>query len=57
MPDIPLEVTEHTLCLIPGSKPAKQRMRCFDDVRHMAIAKEITKLLAARFNKEVYHSD
>ena len=57
MPGIPREVTEHALCLVPGSKPAKQRLRRFDDERHRAIGKEIAKLLAAGFIKEVYHSD
>ena len=57
MPGIPREVAEHALRLIPGLKPAKQRLRHFDDERHRAIGKEIAKLLAARFIKEVYHSD
>ena len=49
MPGIPWEVVEHALCLIPGSKPAKQRLRRFDDERHRAIGEEVAKLLAARF--------
>ena len=57
MPDIPWEVTEHALHLIPGSKPAKQRLRRFDDERRRAIGEEIAKLLATGFIKEVYHSD
>ena len=57
MPGIPREVAEHTLCLILGLKPAKQRLRCFDDERHRAIGEEIAKLLAARFIREVFHSD
>ena len=57
MPDIPWEVIEHALHLIPGSKPAKQCLRCFDDERCRAIGEEIAKLLAAGFIKEVYHSD
>ena len=57
MPGIPREVVEHALCLISGSKPTKQRLRRFDDERHMAIGEEIAKLLAAGFIKEVYHSD
>ena len=56
MPDITREVAEHALRLVPGSKPAKQCLCCFDDERRRAIG-EITKLLAARFIKEVYHSD
>ena len=57
MPGIPSEVTEHALRLISGSKPAKERLRCFDDERRMDIGEEITKLLAVGFIKEVYHSD
>ena len=57
MPGIPREVTEHALCLIPGSKPAKQRLRHFDDERRRAIGEEIAKLLAAEFIREVFHSD
>ena len=50
-------VTEHTLRLILGSKPAKQRLCRFDDERRRAIGKEVTKLLAAGFIREVFHSD
>ena len=57
MPGIPWEVTEHALCLILGSKPTKQCLHRFDDERCMAIGEEVTKLLAAGFIKEVYHSD
>ena len=57
MPGIPREVTKHILCLIPGSRPAKQRLRCFDDERRRAIGEEIAKLLAAGFIREVFHSD
>ena len=57
MPGIPREVAEHALRVVPGSKPAKQRLCCFDDERRRAIGEEITKLLAAGFIKEVYHSD
>ena len=57
MPGIPREVVKHALRLFLGSKPAKQCLRHFDDKRHRAIGEEIAKLLAARFVKEVYHSD
>ena len=57
MPGIPREITEHTLCVILGSKSTKQRLCCFDDERRRAIGEEIAKLLAAGFVKEVYHSD
>ena len=57
MPGIPREVTKHALRLVLGSKPAKQRLCRFDDEKRRAIGEEITKLLAIRFIKEVYHSD
>ena len=57
MPSILRDITEHVLCLIPGSKPAKQRLRYFDDKRRRAIGEEIAKLLATRFIREVFHSD
>ena len=56
MPGIPWEVAEHALHLIQGSKPAKQRLRRFDDERHRAIGEEINKLLATGFIREVFHS-
>ena len=55
MPGILRDVTKHTLKIKLGSKPVKQHMRCFDEGKHRAIGKEITKLLVARFIKEVYH--
>ena len=57
MPGIPREVAEHTLQILPGSKPVKQRLCRFDNVRRRATGEEDTKLLAARFIKEVYHSN
>ena len=57
MPGIPQEVTEHALRLVPGLKATKQRLRRFDDERRRAIGEVVTKLLASRFIKEVYHFD
>ena len=51
------DVAEHALRLILGSKPAKQRLCCFDDERRKAIGKGIAKLLAVGFIREVFHSD
>ena len=47
------EVAEHAFKIRPGSKPVKQRMCRFDEEKRRAIGEEITKLLAARFIKEV----
>jgi len=57
MPGILREVTEHALHVALSLKPTKQCLHHFDDERHRAIGEEITKLLAAGFIKEVYHSD
>ena len=54
---IPWEVAKHALCLVLGSKPTKQRLCRFDNERCRAIGEEVAKLLAARFIKEIYHSD
>ena len=57
MPGIQREVAEHTLKIHPGSKPVEQRLRRFDEEKRWAIGEEITKLLAARFIREVHHPD
>jgi hypothetical protein len=57
MPGIPREVAEQELRIKPGSKPMHQRLCHFNDERRRAIGEEITKLLAAGFIKEVYHSN
>ena len=46
---------EHTLKIHLGSKPVKQRLHRFDEVKRRAISVEIAKLLATGFIKEVYH--
>jgi hypothetical protein len=46
---------EHALWIKPGSRLVKQRLRRFNDEKRKAISEEITKLLAARFIREVYH--
>jgi hypothetical protein len=55
MPDIPREVTEHSLDIWAGSKPVKQRLCRFDEEKRRAIGEEIHKLLATGFIKEVLH--
>ena len=57
MPGIPREVTKHALKIRLGSKLVKQRLRHFNEEKHRAIGEEITKLLAARFIKKVYHPE
>ena len=57
MPGILREVAEHTLQILPGSKPVKQRLRRFDEEKRRAIGEEIARLLVAGFIKEVYHPE
>ena len=57
MPGILREVAEHTLKIHQGSKPVKQHLCCFDEEKHKAIGKEIAKLSAAEFIREVHHPE
>jgi hypothetical protein len=57
MKGIPREVAEHKLNIKPGSKPVKQRLRCFNVDKCKAISEEILKLLSAGFIHEVYHPE
>ena len=53
MPGIPRKVAEHSLDVRPNSKPVKQRLRRFDELKHRAIGEELQKLLASGLIKEV----
>ena len=55
MPGIPREVAEHTLKILPSSKPMKQCLHRFDKGKCRTIGEEIAKLLVVGFIKEVYH--
>ena len=57
MPGIPREVVEHSLDIQPNSKPVKQRLRLFDELKHRLIGEEVHMLLAAGFIKEVFHPE
>ena len=57
MPRVPKELIEHDLKVDPNATPKKQRLRCFSPDKREAIKKELAKLLAAGFIKEVYHPD
>jgi hypothetical protein len=52
-----IEVVEHTFKIRLGSKPIKQHLHRFNKEKHRAIGKEISKLLAAGFIKEVCHPE
>ena len=57
MPGILREVAEHSLDILPNSKPVKQRLRRFDELKRRAIGEEMHKLLEAGFIKEVFHPE
>ena len=57
MPGVLRELAEHKLDLNPGSKLAKQRLWWFSLDTKAVIKKEITKLLAAGFIREILHPD
>ena len=57
MPGVPRELAAHALKVHPDAKPVKQGLRRFDDGRRKAIGKEIIRLLAAEFIREVIWTD
>ena len=52
-PGVPRELAEHRIDINEGSKPVKQRLRRFSPDKKAAIKKEITKLMAAGFIREI----
>jgi hypothetical protein len=57
MPGVPRELLEHALNVHPKATPKKQRLRRFAHDKREAIKREIAKLLAAGFIKEVIHPE
>jgi hypothetical protein len=57
MPGVPREKVEHKLKVRPDAIPVKQRLRRFAQDRKDAIRKEISRLLAAGFIREVFYPD
>jgi hypothetical protein len=57
MPGVPRELIEHSLNVDPNATPKRQHLRRFADDRRDAIKKELAKLLAAGFIKEVFHPE
>jgi hypothetical protein len=55
MPAVPRNLIEHSLNVVPKATPKQQHLCRFTDGRWDAIKKELTKLLAAGFIKEVFH--
>jgi hypothetical protein len=57
MPGVPRHLAEHKLNVNEDAKPVKQKLRRFATDRKKAVEAEVTRLLAARFIKEVFHPD
>ena len=54
---VPKELIEHALKVNSKATPKKQWLRHFSLDKREAIKKELAKLLAAGFIKEVYHPE
>jgi hypothetical protein len=57
MPGVPRNLIEHSLNVDPKATQKRQHLRRFADDRRDAIKKELTKLLAASFIREVFHPE
>jgi hypothetical protein len=55
MPGVPKRLIEHSLNVDPKATPKRQHLRRFADDRRDTIKKELAKLLAAGFIREVFH--
>jgi hypothetical protein len=51
------ELAKHKIDVNEGSKPVKQRLWWFSPDKKAAIKKEITKLMAVGFIREILHPD
>jgi hypothetical protein len=57
MPGVPRNLIEHSLNIDPKATPKRQHLRRFADDRRDAIKKELAKLLATGFIREVFHPE
>jgi hypothetical protein len=57
MSGVPRELAKNRINVNEGSKPIKQRLRRFSPDKKEAIKKEIIKLMAARFIREILYPD
>jgi hypothetical protein len=57
MPGVLRELAENRIDVNEGSKPVRQWLRCFSPDNKAAIKKEITKLKAVGFIREILYSD
>ena len=55
MPGVPRRLIEHSLNVDPKATPKRQHLRRFAQDRREAIKKELAKLLATGFIREVFH--
>jgi hypothetical protein len=55
MPGVPRDLIEHSLNVDPKATPKRQHLRRFADDRWDGIKKELAKLFAAGFIREVFH--
>jgi hypothetical protein len=57
MPGVPRELIEHSLNVDSKATPKRQHLHRFTDDRRDTIKKELAKLLAAGFIREVFHPE
>jgi hypothetical protein len=57
MPGVPRSLIEHSLNVDPKATPKRQHRCHFADDQRDAIKKELVKLLAAGFIREVFHPE
>ena len=57
MPGIDLKVACHRLTIKKGTRPVRQKMRCFNQERYEATHGEVEKLLKAGFIREFNYPD
>src|SRR4051812_18592544 len=57
MPGVPRELAEHKLHVDPKARPVIESLRWFSSEKRKAIGQEIARLLAARFIREIFHSE
>jgi hypothetical protein len=57
MPGVPRNLIEHSLNIDPKATPKRQHLHRFVDDRRDAIKKELAKLLADGFIRDVFHPE
>ena len=57
MPWIPRRLAQHNLNILKGFKLVKQTLRRFSEPKQQAMGEELTKLLEARFVREIKHPE